>query len=349
MKSLVLKNDKLLFYEETDVPLKKERLLIRITYAGICSSDIERAFGGKAYHYPLVMGHEFCGVLEEDGARVKKGDRVAVFPVLPCRKCPACETGDYAQCADYDYYGSRCDGGFAEYAYVPEENCISIPDHVKSAHAAMTEPCAVALHGVNKCAVTPGAVGCVYGGGPIGNFAAQWLRLRGCANVIVVEIDARKRAIAESMGFLTIDPADENPVAAVERITNGRLADAVVEACGLPATFLNAVQSAGKSGTVVFLGNIRGTFAVPEEEFSKILRKELTLRGTWNSKITPTGRSDWDTVLASIDKAIDCTPLISHVVDLKDGVRMFDTIVEKKEFVNKAIFRVSKDAPEAHQ
>ncbi|MBI4976745.1 MAG: galactitol-1-phosphate 5-dehydrogenase [Spirochaetes bacterium] len=340
MKALVLHSDKSLKYGDIDLQSHDGWIRVRVTYSGICGSDIERGFHGKAYHYPLVMGHEFAGVAETGGIRVKAGDRVAVFPLIPCGTCAACETGNYALCKNYNYLGSRCDGGFAEYVYAPEENLIAIPDYVKSEHAAMTEPCAVALHGVNKFHITPGDIGCVYGGGPIGNIAAQWLRVRGCGTVIVVEIDERKLAIARQMGFAAVNPKDGDPVTAIQSVTGGRLADHVVEACGFPETFLNAVRSAGDFGEVLFMGNIKGTFGIPEAEFTKILRKELTIFGTWNSKVTPAGHNDWTAALSFMGRGIDCAPLISHIAALRDGAAMFDTIVGKKEFVNKAIFRI---------
>ena len=89
--------------------------MVQVAYAGICNSDIQRSFGGGAYHYPLIMGHEFSGAVKESfaGSRFSAGDRVVVYPLLPCHTCEACQTGDYAQCLDYDYFGSRRPGGFA--------------------------------------------------------------------------------------------------------------------------------------------------------------------------------------------------------------------------------------------
>ena len=149
MKALVLEKDKVLRYREVPLPEKryKKSYLVKVIAAGICGSDLHRAFGSGAYHYPLVMGHEFSGEIAKafKGAKFKEGDRVAVFPLIPCRECIPCQTGDYAQCNSYDYLGSRSDGGFAQYVYVPEENLFLVPEHIDMLHAALTEPAAVAL------------------------------------------------------------------------------------------------------------------------------------------------------------------------------------------------------------
>ncbi|CAN0170251.1 unnamed protein product, partial [Chrysoparadoxa australica] len=271
----------------------------------ICGSDIPRGIAGKAYHYPLVMGHEFSGIVAENkqASSFKEGDRVAVFPLIPTNKNEtAYHTGDWAQLKEYDYFGSRRDGAFSEYLRVPEVNLFRIPDHVKTRHASMTEPAAVALHGVRKMHITAGDTGVVIGGGPIGNMCAQWLRIHGCDQVIITDIDDRKLKIAEDMGFQTINSAKRDPVEAILSQTNGEGAQRVIEACGLPQTFLQALDVAARAGEVVFMGNIVGEFAIGEKAFSTILRRELNIYGTWNSKIFPKGTDDWTTVLIYMDR-----------------------------------------------
>jgi len=343
MKALVLEANGHLFYKEIDMPVKltKNSYLIRVTASGICGSDIHRGFEDGAYHYPLVMGHEFSGIIKEipaSGCKYAQGQRVVVFPVLPCRKCRACETGDYAQCTNYNYFGSRCNGGFAEYVWVPEENLFPLPDYVNIIHAAMTEPCAVALHGVRKFRIIAGETAAVYGGGPIGLMAAQWLRIRGCSSIIIIDIDNSKLKIAESLGFTVINAKKKDPVKALLEFTNREGVDKVVEACGLPLTYRQAVQSAGRFGEVLFLGNIKGDFILGQKEFSDILRRELVLHGTWNSKIIPRGKDDWSTVLYYMDKEMNVAPLISHTPKLSEGAAIFHRIVDREESFNKVIF-----------
>ena len=117
----------------------------------------------------------------------------------------------------------------------------------------MTEPCAVVLHGVQRMPARPGDTAAVFGAGPIGTMVAQWLRIRGASEIFVVDVDPRKLKVAAAMGFTAV---------------------------GLPATFLQAVRAAARSGDGVFLGNIRGEFRVGEKDFSSILRREITIHGT---------------------------------------------------------------------
>src|SRR5271157_2155491 len=209
MKALVLTRDAVVEYRDVAEPVRPGPgwALVKVAYSGICNSDLHRGFEGAAYHYPLIMGHEFSGIVEEpaEGGRFGRGARVIVFPLIPCRRCIPCQTGDYAQCVNYDYLGSRRDGAFAEKVWAPEANLMSVPEGVSMQDAALTEPCAVALHGVDKLSIRPGDFGAVFGGGPIGNMAAQWMRLRGCSRVFVVDIDERKLTLAGERGFSPID------------------------------------------------------------------------------------------------------------------------------------------------
>jgi len=188
------------------------------------------------------------------------------------------------------------------------------------------------LHGGESAAV--------FGGGPIGNLAAQWLRILGCASVAVVEPDPRKLDLARSMGFRAVDPRSSDPVAALKEATGGRGPDRVVEACGLPVTYLQAVQAASRSGEVVFLGNIRGDFTLPEKEVSSALRRELTLYATWNSGIVPRGTDDWSTALAFMRQGLEVAPLVTHTPALSEGQEIFGRMARGGESFGKVVFRI---------
>jgi L-iditol 2-dehydrogenase/galactitol-1-phosphate 5-dehydrogenase len=114
-----------------------------------------------------------------------------------------------------------------------------------------------------------------------------------------------------------------------------------VEACGLPRTFLQAIQVAGRSAEVLFLGNIRGQFSIGEADFSAILRKELRIYGSWNSLITPPGDNDWTTSLHHMDRNLQIAPLISHCPKLQEGPRVFEQIAAGTVgFFNRIIFQI---------
>lgn len=348
MKALVLEENKVLKVRERPIPEAQapNSLLVKVAACGVCGSDIPRGFKEKAYFYPLVMGHEFSGIVDEDreGSEFKKGDRVVIFPLIPTNKNEtAYQTGDYAQLKEYNYFGSRCDGGFEEYLRVPEANLFKIPDHVKTLHAAMTEPAAVALHAVRKMHITAGDTGVVIGAGPIGNMTAQWLRIHGCKDVIITDIDQKKLDIADNMGFIPVNSAKVDPVERIMELTNGQGGQRVVEAVGLPVTFLQAVKVASRAGEVVFMGNIQGEFKIGEKDFSSLLRRELTIYGTWNSKVVPKGTDDWSTVLKYMDKELIVEPLISDVVGIDQGPEIFESIVEGKNFHNKVLIQLAEN------
>ena len=342
MKALVLTRDAVVEYRDVPEPVRPAPnwALIKVEYSGICNSDLHRGFEGSAYHYPLIMGHEFSGTVEEpaQGGRFARGARVIVFPLIPCHRCVPCQTGDYAQCTDYDYLGSRRDGAFAERVWAPDANLFAVPDGVSLQDASLTEPCAVALHGTAKLTIQAGDNGAVFGGGPIGNMAAQWMRLRGCERVFIVDIDDRKLGIASEMGFVPIDSRAGDPVEQIKEKTGGRGADRIVEAIGLPLTFLQAVQAGARFGEVVFLGNIRGSFQIGERDFSSILRRELTIRGTWNSRVVPESRNEWTTVLSHLGTRLEIARLVSHTPRLSEGAEIFRRILARKEFFNKVVF-----------
>jgi L-iditol 2-dehydrogenase/galactitol-1-phosphate 5-dehydrogenase len=346
MEALVLVHDRTLEVQQVPLPPAPgpEWALVCVAWSGICNSDLHRGFGGGAYRYPLIMGHEFSGIVERPaaGGRHAAGERVVAYPLIPCRRCAPCRAGEYAQCLDYDYLGSRRDGAFTERVWVPDANLLAVPAQVGLREAALTEPCAVALHGASKLDLRPEHTAAVFGGGPIGNMVAQWLRARGCRRVLVVDLDPVKLALAASMGFTPIDAREQDPVEAIRRSTGGDGADRVVEAVGLPATFLQAIQSAARFAEVVFLGNIRGSFTIGQQDFSGILRRELKIFGTWNSKLAPEGTSEWDTVLAGLDRDLEVEPLITHTPALREGPEIFLRIVERRlGSFGKVVFKLS--------
>jgi len=346
MRSLVLTENGRLEIHDRPVPqpCDSEPVLVRVGYAGVCGSDLPRAFDGGAYHYPLVLGHEFAGTVAESlpGSGFAAGDRVTAFPLLPDMSEPINQVGEYALGSGYDYYGSRRDGAFQEYLTIPASALYRVPDRLTLLAAAMTEPCAVAYHAAARAKVEPGCSAAVVGGGPIGLMVAQWLRVRGCRPVLVSEVDASKREIAGSLGLTPID-ALASPVESIRERTGGG-ADVVVEACGLPLTFRQALASAGVFGQVVFLGNIHGDFTLGEAEFSSILRRELTVYGTWNSKVTPRGRDEWTRVIDALDRDVMVTPLVSDVPDLDDAARTLGAMHRRERWFNKVVVRVDASA-----
>lgn len=348
MNALVLESNGVLKYTRVvePTPFGEKPVLVRIAAVGVCASDYLRYSRGKAYHYPLIMGHEFSAIVEQvpPGSRYQPGDRVAVFPLLPNYDDPLSRIGEYAVSPDYDYFGSRRDGAFAERLYVPEKNLIPIPNDLPLIYAALTEPAAVALHGVKKVKLPAFASALVIGCGTIGAFAAQWLRILGCSRVMCADVDPRKLDIMAKLGFEVIDAGLLDTVEAVLEKTSRRGVDCIVEACGLPATFQQAFNSAAVFGQVLLLGDMAGDILLPGAVLSTFIRHEVTLLGSWNSKMTPHGKSEWEMVLHHMCRDLQVAPLISHKITLPQGPQIFLEISERRIWYNKVVYVVSEEA-----
>ncbi|MBQ3290377.1 MAG: galactitol-1-phosphate 5-dehydrogenase [Kiritimatiellae bacterium] len=323
MNALVLEENGKLVWREHELRAVDGWYRMRIAAAGICGSDLGRGFNSGAYHYPLVMGHEFSAVVEEapKGGKYVPGTLAAVYPLLPCGKCAACVKGFIQLCEHYDYFGSRRDGAFAEELYVPESHIIPVPDGVTPEEAAMTEPAAVAYHGTHGFPLEKGARAMVIGGGPIGLIAAQWLRIRGAGEIAVCDVDPAKLDFARRFGFEAVDTGGAGERALPE-------CDVVVEACGVSATRTMAVSCCARKGVLSFIGNPADDWTLPKQLFSSVLRKELTMRGNWNSVPDP----DWREVLAHVGKDLNLKDLVTARVPMADGAAAFARILNHECF-----------------
>ncbi len=334
MNALVLHGIGDLRHEEVplpDVPPGWAR--IRVAFCGVCGSDIPRIFVKGAYHHPLICGHEFAGVVEAmtpDGGNVMPGDRVTVFPLIWCGRCAACAERAYARCEHYDYLGSRRDGAFAEFVAAPTRNLLKVPENVGLDVAAMTEPAAVARHALRRIgARLDGKTVAIYGAGPIGLITAQWARAMGARAVALSDPIARKLAIAQHLGFDTTVPDDG--------------ADITVDAAGAPPALLSALRAARRGGHVVLLGNPSGALNLPAELWSQLMRREVTMHGTWNSDFAVEGEcDDWKAALAAMaDGRLVLAPLISHRVPLEEGVAALRMMRDGRDFYSKVLLQMN--------
>jgi len=355
MKAAVLYGIGDLRFEEVPLPkIRKGEVLVR---------DIARVMEKGTYSFPLIPGHELSGEVanikgdilslkeETKSVNLKNGDRVAVAPLLPCYKCPHCQIGEYNLCDDYGYLGSRCNGGFAEYVKAPQENLIKIPPGVSFEEAALTEPTSVALHALRQARIEVGDKVAILGTGTIGIILAQWARIMGASEVYLVDVKEDKLRVAQEYGFIeTVNASKEDTVKSILEKTGQRGADVSIEAAGNPITFKQSIQVVRKGGKVVFLGNIRGEVTLPDELVSSILRKELTMYGTWNSRFTPlekdslTGftelpKNEWAATLHFVKAGkLRVKPLITHRFELKQAKEAFQMMYKGEEFFNKVMF-----------
>ena len=292
--------------------------LVRVAACGVCGSDLPRIFEHGTYRLPLIPGHELAGVLAAPAGGLAAGRAVAVYPLVPCGECASCRRGLIQLCDGYSYLGSRGDGGFAEYAAAPVENLVPVPAGVSLEAAALTEPAAVARHALRRGGEVAGEAVWVIGAGPIGLLLVQWARQMGAGRVLVSDIDEGKLALAARWGAEAV-PA--GPGAAWVREQTGGGAGLVVEAVGHPETVAEALCGAAKRARVVLMGNPAGEMRLAQEAYWEILRRELTLVGTWNScgRELPGQEHDWRAALAAMAGGeLEVEPLISHRFSLAE-------------------------------
>ena len=347
MKALNLHGIDDLRYEEVSTPKpEKDEVLIKILAAGICGSDVPRVFTKGTYHFPTIIGHEFAGEIVAVGSDITNaliGKKAAVFPLLPCFKCDACKNEDYAACSDYDYYGSRRDGAFAEYIAVKVWNLVLVPDDVPIEWAAMAEPCAVSIHAIERIGIEKGNKVCIFGMGAIGMILALLARNHGAEEVILLDIDETKLEFARSIGFdSVINSMDSGYPDEILRLTGGKGPDICIDAAGVPATITACLNTACSFGKVLLLGNPSGDILLKQADYWQILRKQLTLMGTWNSDFSER-KNDWEKALFYMESgAIDLTGFVTHSFSLEDGNDAFELVRDNKEFYVKVMFAPDK-------
>jgi L-iditol 2-dehydrogenase len=316
--------------------------LVKVKAAGICGSDVQRVYGDEAYHYPIILGHEFAGEIVEVTQGVDAsmlGKDVAIFPLLPCKKCDVCEKGEYASCRNYSYFGSRYDGGFREYVAVPIWNIVPLPKGVTYEEAAMIEPSAIALHALSQCGIKIGYSILIFGAGPIGIMLGMLARIWGASNVIMLDIDKKKIDFAKQLGFeYVIDNSDSTYTEKIKEITGGQGVDVAIDGVGLSSTLSGCIQIVKPLGNIVCVGNFPEDMTLTHEIFTLILRKQLHIIGTWNSGYTQ-DYNEW-TILADLmaKKKYDVRPLISHKFTFEDVKEAFALLKEKKEYTCKVLF-----------
>lgn len=336
--------------DELPVPVPKgKELLLKVGACGVCGSDIPRIFelGTSKQKYPLTIGHEIGGTIvavgeEADASFV--GKRGAVFPLIPCRKCAPCLTANYAMCEDYDYLGSRSDGGFAEYCIVPSAwHFVESNNPATSMDAlGMVESCTVAQHAVRKSNLHPGYSVLILGAGPIGTMAARWARLFGAQTVALVDVVEEKAAFARERGEIVFNSRAQDVAEEFKKLTGGTLADVVIEGTGIAVG--QAADCARTFGTVVLLGNPHKDTVIALKQHSKILRKELLLTGVWNSHFAATPVNEWTYTVAMLDAGkMIVDDLITHRATLDELPGLIRDIHERRVTICKAMYSAETD------
>ncbi len=303
MKAAVLYGDDDLRYEEVAEPeVKAGQVKVRVKACGVCGSDIPRALSGGAHYYPIILGHEFSGYVAEVGegvTSVKEGDHVVGVPLVPCLECADCLRGNFSQCKNYTFIGSRDPGAYSDYVVMPEKNVVKIDESIPFTAAAMFEPCTVSLHGLRVSGYKGGGTVAVLGCGTIGLFALEWARIMGAKKIVAFDISDEQLATAKRVGadevVNTLEEGFEEK--ALSYTDSGRGFDYVFETAGSVPTIKMTFSLAANKATVCFIGTPTKDITFSKGLWEQINRKELTVRGSWMSGGTaPFPGDDWSLV-----------------------------------------------------
>lgn len=254
--------------------------LVRVAACGVCGTDRHIFLGEYPANYPVVPGHEFCGVVEQVGAEVKDlavGDKVSVDPNILCGQCPSCREGYPNLCYNMKALGVNIDGGFAPYCRVPVSQIYRLPPEVDLVDMAAAEPLACVLHGVDLIQVKAGTQGVVFGAGFIGQLMAQVFRLQGVSRIVVVEPQANKRKIAAEMGFETADPNSQEEM---NRLGKDGEFDYAIDCAGAGNVLEQCVNLVRRGGKVLLFAVYGEEQKIPITPY-EIYRKEIHLIGSF--------------------------------------------------------------------
>ncbi|MFW6335741.1 MAG: zinc-dependent alcohol dehydrogenase [Phycisphaeraceae bacterium] len=328
-------------------PPPEGHVLIRVEAVGVCGSDLHTyehgRIGDTSVESPLILGHEFAGVIEEvgeaavteEGRPLRKGDRVAVDPAWPCGKCEPCRMGHPNLCIDHAFAGVYpTDGALRRFMHVPASACFVVPEAVTAEDAAMLEPLGVGLHAVDLGHIRVGHSVLVVGAGPIGLFVAECARLAGARPVLVSDRLPHRLELAKRGGAETIHIDEADPVHAVHRATGGRGVDVAFEVAwsneDSVAQAAEALRPGGRLVIVGISGDDRLTF-----QHSTVRRKGLTIamcrrmKHTYPRAIDLATRGD-----------IDLRSMITHRFALHQANEALDLALSHDNGVGKVMVRL---------
>ncbi len=366
MKAWVLHGVNDIRFEEVDRPHPADNeVIVAVKAAGICGSDIPRIYQTGAHVHPLIPGHEFSGQVVALGKNVNEkwlGQRVGIFPLIPCTSCVQCQKQHYELCRNYSYLGSRRDGGFAEFVAVPEWNLIALPDNVTYEQAAMMEPMAVAVHAMRSALpedTDRSKSIAVCGLGTIGMLLVMFLKEAGFSNIYVLGNKDFQREMAAEIGVKEqdIDPnsscllqsklfcfgVEEQDIDLNKKMkelkrewlmvkTKGAGVDVFFECVGKNETIVDAVRCTAPNGMVQLVGNPASDIHFEKNTYWKILRDQLTVKGSWNSSFTHNTEDDWHYVLDRLARgAVSPQRCITHSLALDELEKGFLMMRDKTQ------------------
>ncbi len=301
--------------------IPEDSVLVSTISVGLCSSDIPRCFDDGAYFYPIVIGHEFLVRIKEDpSGEYKQGERYAVFPLIPCKKCDSCKIKEYNKCSKYLYYGSRVDGGLQTELLIKKWNLVKVPDTVDNISGSLLEPVAVCVHTASKVKTEQKVL--IYGGGFLSQILSQILEYKNCQITCIDRNMYKKDYFSNNIRFL------HEPKIGIENCF-----DVVIECCGAKEVFKKCVDLVKPNGVIIQMANPSIESNIDYKTISSLMRKELQVIGTWNSQFRPDDpiKCDW---FKSIDlirkKIVNVKRLISHKENIRGAINLIEEVYRRR-------------------
>ena len=332
MKALYYVGEKMMELREIPTPVPNEsEYLIQVKSNGICGSDFEGYMGKTGRRTPpMIMGHEFSGVVAQapKGGKFQEGQKVVVFPKPYCGVCEFCKKGMVNVCPEGICMGVLdVDGSMCEYVTIEEKYLLPF-DGISFNEAAFTEPLAVAYRSVYKISdaeLAEADYTLIIGAGTIGLMALALLKYRGAKNVIVSDATDFRLGIAKELGAdYLVNPRTQDFLAEITTITSGKMIDFSIEAVGIAPTAKNSLECLKIGGTAIWIGNAQ---KIIEVNMQNIVTKELKIKGNYVYDLD--GFADSLRLLSK--RKINIKPLITHSYKLEDGVQAFKDLENNRE------------------
>ena len=337
MKAAVVTGPKQIGPQQIPMPsVNRGDLLIKISSCAVCGSDVRITDSGNdRVKVPAIIGHEIAGTVVsvgEDVTQFKVGERVAVGADIPCGACYWCLNG-MGNCCDKNYaMGYQFPGGFAEYCLLNSTvvrfgPVCRIPNDVSMDEAALAEPLACCINGMERVFFKPGQSVLVMGSGPIGLMLVQLAKIYGSPLVVLSDVDEKRLEEAvKAKPDHVINSSRENLTTEVARLTNNVGIDVVFTACASAEAHEAAIEVTSKRGFINFFGGLPSSARKISILSNKIHYKELYITGSHGS--TPRQHAAAMQLISS--KRIDVSSLITHSFGLDDIAVALDTVRTKK-------------------
>jgi len=343
MKVAVMNGIGKMGFIERDIPHPADNeVLVKLEYVGICGSDIHYYETGSIGKYvvkpPFVLGHEPGGTVVEVGKNVKHlhiGDRVALEPGKTCGHCEFCREGKYNLCPDVLFFATPpIDGVFQEYVAHEADLCFKLPEDVDTMEGALIEPLAVGFHAANQGNAHAGQTAVVFGSGCIGLVSMMALKAEGVSKVYVVDILQKRLDKALELGATEIiNSKEKNLQEEIDRLTDGKGADLVIETAGTETTTRQAIQITKKGATIVLVGYSKtGEMTLP---ISLALDKELTFKTVFRY------RHIYPMAIESVASGkVNLKGIVTNVFDFDDIQNAMDKSVNDKANIVKSVVKI---------